>query len=351
LRQLKKDYQCIVIKVGTGLVIDTQIIDGLILQIAELLKQGKDIILVSSGAIACGMGILGLKSRPTKISHLQAAASIGQSELMQLYRRRLAAHNIKCAQVLLTWDDFDDRARYLNARNTLQILLKWGTLPIINENDTVSVEEIKFGDNDRLSALVANLIDADILIMLSDVDGLIDPVAGQVIRVVDKITPKIEKFASSTSSAVSVGGMKAKLSAARVAMESQIPCLIINGKKSNCLNLALSDPLNAGTLFLPAGARITARKKWLIFCARPKAKVCVDDGAKAALLSGKSLLTVGVIDLRGDFTKGDIVEIIDQKGAYFARGRVNFSSQDLEKIKGKQKMKEVIHRDDLVVKG
>jgi glutamate 5-kinase len=349
LKQSRKDYQRIVIKIGASLVVNPQIIDQLISQIADL-KQKREVILVSSGAIACGMGILGLKSRPTKLEHLQAAASLGQSELMQLYRKRFSAYKIECAQILLTWDDFDDRSRYLNARNTIQTLLKWGSLPIINENDTVSVEEIKFGDNDRLSALVANLVDADILIILSDVDGLLKPQTSEIIRVVTKITPAIERLASSSDKAISVGGMKTKLSAAGVAMESQIPCLIVNGKKSDALQLALSDPFNAGTLFLTGfRQRIPARKKWLIFCARPKARVCVDNGAKDALLAGKSLLTVGVIGLEGNFTRGDIVEITDQKGISFARGKVNFSAQDLDKIKGKKKMKEVIHRDNLVL--
>lgn len=350
MRQLKKEYQRIVIKIGASLIVEAKIIEQLVSQIADLVKQKRRVILVSSGAIACGMAILGLKSRPTKISHLQAAASIGQSELMQLYRRRFSAYNINCAQILLTWEDFDDRIRYLNARNTLQTLLKWGNLPIINENDTVSVDEIKFGDNDRLSALVANLVEADILIILSDVEGLLNPQNRQVLRVVDKITAKIEKFASSSYRPISVGGMKAKLSAAGVAMESQIPCLIINGKKRDCLSLALTDSFNAGTLFLPAQARIPARKKWLIFCARPKGRVYVDDGARNALLSGKSLLTVGVLGLEGDFNQGDIVELTDKRGISFARGKINFSAQDLDKIKGKQKMREVIHRDNLVIK-
>jgi glutamate 5-kinase len=349
LEQLKKDYQCIVIKIGASLLVNAQVVDQLIPQIADLIRQGRRVILVSSGAIACGMGILGLKTRPTKLSSLQAAASIGQSELMQLYRKRFSVYNIKCAQILLTWEDFDDRTRYLNAKNTIQALLKCDALPIINENDTVSVDEIKFGDNDRLSALVANLIDADILIILSDVEGLMEPGTDRVIPVIDKITKNIERCASSSDKAISVGGMKTKLAAGRIAMESQIPCLITNGKNNNVLSAALTDPLNAGTLFLPAEARIPARKKWLIFCSRPSGKVCVDDGAKKALLSGKSLLTVGVVGLEGNFLKGDIVEIVDQQGTRFARGKVNFSLNDLDKIKGKRKMKEAIHRDNIVI--
>ncbi len=350
MKKSVKDYQRIVIKIGASLLTDLQVVDRLVEQIADLINQRRQVILVSSGAIACGMGTLGLKTRPTRLDHLQAAASLGQSELMEIYRRRFSAFNIKCAQILLTWEDFDDRSRYLNAKNTLQVLLRWGSLPIINENDTVSVEEIKFGDNDRLSALVANLVEADMLIILSDVEGLLDPKTSEVIRVVNKITPKIERLASSSDKAISVGGMKTKLSAARIAMESQIPCLVIDGKKSRALQLALNDPLNAGTLFLPVEARIPARKKWLIFCSRPKGKIRVDNGAKAALLAGKSLLSVGVVGLEGNFTPGDAVEVTDKDGVAFARGRVNFSPQDLDRIKGKQKMKEVIHRDNLVIR-
>jgi glutamate 5-kinase len=349
LKQLRKDYQRIVIKIGASLLVDPKVIDQLITQIADLFRQKREVVLVSSGAIACGMGILGLRIRPTKLSHLQAAASLGQSQLMELYRRRFLAFNIKCAQILLTWEDFDERNRYLNAKNTLEVLLKWGSLPIINENDTVSVDEIKFGDNDRLSALVANLVDADFLIILSDVDGLINPNTSEVMRVVNKITPRVEKFASTSDKATSVGGMKTKLSAAKIAMESQIPCLIINGKRTDAIQFALCDPFSAGTLFLPAEMKIPARKKWFIFCARPKGKICVDGGAKVALLAGKSLLSVGVVGLDGSFNTGDIVEITDQKGTSFARGKVNFSVQDLDRIKGKKKMKEVIHRDNLVI--
>ena len=349
MKQFRKDYQRIVIKIGASLLVDTRIIDQLISQIAGLVKQKREVILVSSGAIACGMAILGLRSRPTKLEYLQAAASLGQSELMQLYQRRLSSYNIKCAQILLTWEDFDARNRYLNARHTIEVLLKWKNLPIINENDTVSVDEIKFGDNDRLSALVANLINADILIMLSDVDGLFKPGTSEIIRVVNDITPKIERLALSSDKAISVGGMKTKLSAARIAMESQIPCLIVNGKKRDVLSQALDDPFSVGTLFLPAEARIPARKKWLVFCTRPKGRICVDDGAKNALLAGKSLLTVGVVGLEGNFILGDIVDITDKQGISFARGKVNFSAQDLDSIKGKKKMKEVIHCDNLVV--
>ncbi|MFH1577945.1 MAG: glutamate 5-kinase [Candidatus Omnitrophota bacterium] len=359
MKQSERNYQRIVVKIGASLLGDPRIVNQLVSQIVSLINnkiphlttgRKREVILVSSGAVACGMAALGLKTRPTKLGHLQAAASLGQNKLMELYREKFSVYNIKCAQILLTWEDFNERSRYLNAKNTLQVLLKWGSLPIVNENDTVSVDEIRFGDNDRLSALVANLIDADMMIMLSDVEGLLNPKTNQVIRVVEKVTAGIEKMASSSTKATSVGGMKTKLSAARIAMESQIPCLIVDGKKPNALELALCDPFNAGTLFLPAGARITARKKWLSFCARTKGKICVDEGAKNALFAGKSLLVVGVVGLTGNFNPGDIVEIADKKGLTFARGKVNFSAHDLDRIKGKQKMNEAVHRDDLVVR-
>lgn len=350
MRQLRKNYQRIVIKIGASLLVNSRVVDSLVSQIAELISKKRELILVSSGAVACGMGILGLKSRPARLNYLQAAASLGQSELMQLYRRRFSEYDIKCAQVLLTWDDFDERSRYLNAKNTIETLLKWGSLPVINENDAVSVDEIKFGDNDRLSALTANLVNADILIILSDVEGLLKPKTSEVIRVIDEITPDIERLASSSAQAVSVGGMKAKLSAARIAMESQIPCLIIDGKKPDALKLAFNDAFNAGTLFLPNPTRqIPARKKWLIFCARPKGRICVDEGARNALFAGKSLLTVGVVEMHGGFNRGDIIELADKQGLAFARGKVNFSAQDLQKVKGMRKMKEVIHCDNMVL--
>ncbi len=360
MKLLAKNYQRIVVKIGTSLLTDSGTVDRLTAEIADLIKpakskssagskQKRELVLVSSGAIGCGMSLLGLKNRPKKLSHLQAAASLGQNELMKLYCNRFSAYGIKCSQVLLTWDDFDTRARYLSAKNTLDVLLKWGSLPIINENDAVSVDEIKFGDNDRLSALVANLIGADILIILSDVEGLLNRKTSELVKVVAKITPAIEKLATCSNKATSVGGMKTKLSAARMAMKSQIPCLIVNGKKDNILHSALADPWSSGTLFLPEKVGITARKKWLSFCARPKGKISVDDGAKNALLDGKSLLSVGVLSLDGHFSRGDIVDITNSRGICFARGKVNFSAQDLGNIKGKQKMKEVIHRDDLVI--
>ena len=343
-------YRRIVVKIGTKLIVDSKVMHSLVEQIADQVKGGREIILVSSGAIACGMDILDLKSRPTKIGHLQAAASVGQSELMQRYIKRFSIHGMHCAQILLTWEDFDDRARFLNARNTITTILKWKSLPIINENDTVSIDEIRFGENDRLSALVANLIEADILIILSDVDGLVHPHTKDVVRVIDKMSTQIEQYVLPRREDLSSGGMKAKLSAAQVAMESQIPCLITNGKRKNCLKEAFNSPFSAGTLFLPAGAKIPSRKKWLVFCTRPKGRIRIDDGAKKAIYAGKSLLTVGVLEAEGNFRQGDIIEIVNKDGKCFARGKSNFSAHDLNNARGQKRMKEVVHRNDLIIK-
>ena len=323
-------------------------LDHVVSQIADLKRQGRQVILVSSGAIAYGMKMLGLKKRPMKLDQLQAAASLGQNELMRFYADKFEPYDIKCAQILLTWDDFKDHTRYLNSKHTLEALLKLGALPIINENDTVSVEEIKFGDNDHLSALVASLVEADILIILSDVEGLLDR-QNMVVRTVPRITPEIEKLAHPSDKEFCVGGMQTKISAAKITSASNISCLIVDGKKPGVLKLALCDPYNAGTWFYPKPNGLNARKRWLIFCAKPKGKIWVDDGAKKALFNNKSLLSVGFIKHEGRFSNQDIVEIADASGAVFGRGKVNFSAQELDEVKGQKKIKEVIHKDDLVL--
>jgi len=348
LERSLKDYRRIVIKIGASLLTSKEGLDCVISQIAGFIRDKRQVILVSSGAIAFGMKTLGLKTRPSRLDQLQAAASLGQNELMRFYADKFEPYDIKTAQILLTWEDFNDRTRYLNSKHTIEALLGWSALPIINENDTVSVEEIRFGDNDRLSALVANLVGADILIILSDVEGLLDR-NGQVVRMVEQITPSIERLASPTDKEFCVGGMKTKISAAKIAVESSIPCIIVDGKKSTGLTLALSRPFEAGTIFLPKERSLSAAKRWVVFCAKPKGQIWVDDGAKKALLNNKSLLSVGLIRYEGKFNHGDIVDISDSKDEVFGRGKVNFSSQDLDKVKGLQKMKEVIHKDDLVI--
>lgn len=249
----RRKYKRVVVKVGSSLFakgknkLDTALIASIGNQISDLIKEGKEVILVSSGAIALGMSILKLANRPKELGSLQATAAIGQHELMHVYRRALDKHGLICAQLLLTWDDFSAH-RYLNAKNTLNTLLKLKCVPIINENDTVATEEIKFGDNDKLSAMVAILVDADLLIILSDVDGLLNK-EKKVIPIVDKITAEIKALACSTSKKTCVGGMITKIQAAHIAVESGIPCVIANGDTKGIIREVANNPYSFGTIF------------------------------------------------------------------------------------------------------
>ncbi len=251
----QRNYKRIVVKIGASIFagdkhkIDTSLIHDISSQISDLIKQGKEVVIVSSGAIAIGMSILKTASRPKELAYLQATAAIGQHELMYIYKLAFNKHGINCAQLLLTWDDFSDR-RYLNAKHTLNTLLELKCVPIINENDTVATEEIKFGDNDKLSALVSILVDADLLIILSDVDGLLDK-NKKVIRSVGKITPAIKSLACPTSKKTCVGGMITKIQAASIAVDSGIPCVIANGGKKSIVSRAALAPYSCGTIFIP----------------------------------------------------------------------------------------------------
>jgi glutamate 5-kinase len=353
LKQSAKNYKRIVVKIGSSLFrsdceLDFSFVQNIAKEIARLKQEDKEILLVSSGAIALGMSSLKLTCRPKDLSELQAVAAIGQGELMNMYRGLFEKNNTSCAQVLLTWEDFDSRKRYLNAKNTLLTLLKLGSLPIINENDTVSVEEIKFGDNDRLSALVATLVSADLLVVLSDVDGLLGEDKKTVVRIVDEITPKIKKLACPTDKASCVGGMITKLEAARIAVESGIPCVIANGRRKDIVNLAANTPEGSGTLFI-SKKNLDARERWIAFSTKPKGKIVVDAGAKNALLNRKSLLAVGVVTAEGGFDQGDIVSITEAQCGEFARGRCNLSRRQLDKVKGRRFDKEVIHSNNIVI--
>jgi len=362
LKGLEKDYKRIVIKIGSSLLfrrlaeddyahginLDFNIIKGITGQIIRLIKNGKKVVIVSSGAIAMGMSMLKIVSRPKGLSYLQAVAAIGQHELMDIYKGFfIKKEKLNCAQILLTWEDFDDRERYLNAKNTLFKLLELGTVPIINENDTVSTDEIKFGDNDRLSALVSSLIGADLLIILSDIDGLLDR-DKKVIRVIDEITPQIKALACPTNKKTCVGGMITKIEAAKIAVDSGIPCVIANGRSKNIIFSVVKEPERYGTLFSPKKG-LAARERWIAFGTKAKGKILVDDGAKRALLNKKSLLSVGVIGLEGNFEMGDIVSVMDKQNYELARGKVGLSSKQLEKAKGSRYDKEVIHRDNIVI--
>ncbi len=353
MKQLEKNYKRIVVKIGSSLlysdkkILDYNFVENIIVQIATLIRCGIEVILVSSGAIAGGMYVLKFNSRPKDLTSLQALAAVGQHFLMSQYRRFFIREKLECAQILLTWEDFDSRKRYLNAKNTLLKLLKLGTIPIINENDTVSTDEIKFGDNDRLSALVSSLIGADLLIILSDIDGLLDK-DKKIIQVVDEITPQIKAFASSTNNKTCVGGMITKIEAAKISMDSGIPCVIANGRTKDIILSVIKEPEKYGTLFFPKRG-LAARKRWIAFGTKPKGKILVDDGARRALSNKKSLLSVGVTGLEGNFDIGDIVSVVDRQDYEFARGKVGLSSKQLDKVKGSRYDKEVIHRDNIVI--
>jgi len=357
LKQSGRHCKRIVVKIGSslffrkqdssGIDLDFNILHGIARQITDLMEAGNEVVIVSSGAIALGMSLLKVSARPKELSRLQAMAAIGQHELMDIYRELFNRSKLNCGQVLLTYEDFNDRQRYLNAKNTLLTLLKLKSVPVINENDTVSTEEIKFGDNDKLSALVASLISADILVMLSDVDGLLDN-NKKVIKVVTKINQQIKSFACPTDKVTCVGGMIAKIDAAKIAVDSGIACVIANGRRENVLARIADDPMASGTLFLPE-KRLDERQRWIAFGTKSKGRIIVDDGAKKALLNKKSLLSVGISDAEGLFECGDVVSIVDARGNEFARGKTCVSCHQLGKIKGRHSDKEVIHCDNIVM--
>jgi glutamate 5-kinase len=322
-------------------------------------------VLVSSGAIGAGVGKLQLGKRPTDLPHLQACAAVGQSALMQLYLEAFAAHNILPAQILLTASDFDHRARYLNVRHTIHTLFEYECLPIINENDTVSVAEIKFGDNDQLAAMVANLLQARLLVLLTNVDGLYtaDPrsdATAKLVPTVESIDSSVTSLAGATRSELGTGGMKSKLKAARIATASGCSVIMANGGEDRILDRVFAgEPV--GTLFQPHADNLPAWKRWLGFTAQPKGTITVDAGAKKALLeSGKSLLPVGVKAVAGDFGKGDPISICDESGTEIARGLRNYASAEAGRYAGLQSDQiaqrfgkipymEIVHRDNLAV--
>lgn len=365
----KTKFKKIVIKVGTKTLtskngkLNKAKIRQLVSQITRLMKQGIKVILVSSGAIAEGMSVMGLRQRPENLPFLQAAAAIGQSRLMRIYNHYFHEKKIVAAQVLLTQADLNDRKRYLNARNTLNELLERKAVPIVNENDTVSTDEIKFGDNDKLSALVANLIGADCLIILTDVDGLYCLDEKNNMKKIDEVKEINEEIASlvyETACFISVGGMKSKLEAARTVTSAGISCIIANGNEKNIISKIITGK-NPGTVFAPLRERLKEKKRWIAYGAKPRGRVKVDKGARKALCQqNRSLLAAGVVGYSGSFAYGDMVSIVDDKGKEFARGLINYSAAELDKIKGLKTGKieevlghkyfdEVIHRDNLVI--
>lgn len=345
----------VVVKVGSSVIAGytlkarTAQLRSLVGQISALNKKGIEVVLVSSGAIVLGLGELGIKTRPTDLASLQAFAAIGQAVLMKTYSDLFKKAKAKCGQVLLTWDDFDSRTRYLNASHTLQALLARGVIPVINENDTISTDEIKFGDNDKLSSLVAGLVHADLLIILSDVEGLYDD-GKKVFSEVKEITADIEGVASSKiKKNISRGGMSAKLQAIKIATHANIPCVIANGATKDVLARVVSGE-RIGTYFWSKEDKVLARRHWIAFIAKPKGAIIIDDGAAKALLKGgKSLLLPGIVKTEGHFKAEDVIVIRDKSGMEIARGISNYSIADILHAEDKKGKREVVHCDDMVM--
>jgi glutamate 5-kinase len=373
LRQdIAESARLIVVKVGTRVLtgpdglLDAARIESLGRQFDALLATGRRVVLVSSGAVGAGMGRMGLSTRPQELAHLQAVAAIGQSCLIEAYERSLRSKNRHAAQVLLVADDLQDRTRYLNIRNTLRALLDYGAIPIINENDTVSVEELRtsFGDNDRLAALVTTLLGADLLVLLSDVDGVFDrhpsePGASRLDRV-ETIDAGVESLARDRLGGLSKGGMASKIAAARIATEAGSHCIIASGRDDRVLeSIVAGEPV--GTLFVGRGVTMPAWKRWLGWSADSRGRIVVDPGAQQAVVAqGRSLLAAGVRRLEGSFATGDVVSLAGEDGREFARGLVNYPEADLRRIAGLKTEQiagelgycpydEVVHRDNLAV--
>jgi glutamate 5-kinase len=365
--------QTVVVKIGTNVLtradgtLEPQRVQALADQVQRIRATGRRVALVSSGAIGAGVGRLGLARRPTDLRQLQACAAVGQALLMRAYEDCLTRHGIPTAQILLTAGDFDSRSRYLNARNTILSLFEWGCLPIINENDTVSVAEIRFGDNDHLAAMVTNLLQAPLLILLSVVEGLYsadpatDPTA-EVIRTVPQIDGDVLERAGATRSSLGSGGMRSKLRAARLATVAGESVILADGSRPGILDaLFRAEPV--GTLFLPHAGTLTAWKRWLGYTARPRGRLLLDDGAtKAVRDQGRSLLPIGVVQVVGSFGKGDVVALCGPDGVEFARGLTNYAagaadrlrglrSEQIREVLGTVPYEEVVHRDNLVVIG
>jgi glutamate 5-kinase len=346
----------VVVKLGTGVLTDSRKqpdlsqMEQLVGQIAEQRKSGKEMVLVTSGAVGAGMGVLGYNRRPAEVSELQACAAVGQSRLMATYEKLFAVHGLSVAQILLTHDDLEHHERHLNARNTLVTLLRLGVVPIINENDVVSSTELKFGDNDKLSALVASLLPADLLVILTTVDGVLENFGKPNVRtipLVEKIDTALESIAGGTDSVTAVGGMASKIQAAKIVVRSGIPLVIASGKKKQSLAKVLAAQ-EEGTLFIPRPTRLRGRKRWIAFFHHPKGTLYVDAGARKALReNGKSLLPPGVARWEGDFEAGEVVRICDLDGTEFARGLAGLKAAQLQERQ--RKGVEVVHRDNLVI--
>jgi glutamate 5-kinase len=353
----------VVIKIGSGVISNTaglekSQIEAIAKDVCGLLDRDLEVIIVSSGAVAAGKGQLGIVGRPQTIPQKQAAAAIGQTRIIRDYKETFQGLNYNVAQVLLTRDDLSNRRRYLNARNTVMTLLEYGVTPIVNENDTVVVEEIRFGDNDNLSALVTTLVEADLLIILSDVDGFYDrdptddPTA-QLIPIIERVTPDIEALGGNSNGDLGTGGMSTKLKAAKRAALSGVGTLIVNGRTPDILNRIFAGE-EVGSYFLPAQSKLTAKKHWIAFSKKPRGKLLVDEGGQRAIVkTGKSLLPSGICGVEGGFERGDAVRLCNRDGEEFARGVISYSLAETLQIMGKQcaEIKETLgykYRDEVV---
>jgi glutamate 5-kinase len=369
-RQILQRVKRIVVKIGSRVLaslesgLDMKVMGGLVWDMLKLRDQGYEIVVVSSGAILAGITKLRLKSPPGDIPLKQAAAAVGQTTLMWTYERLFSQHQVRVAQVLLTRDDISNRRRYLNARNTIFTLLHHGVVPVINENDTVVVEEIRLGDNDNLSALVTSLAEADLLVILTDVDGLCsaDPSKdknARLIRVVERVTPEVERLAGEGRS-LGTGGMITKLEAANKVASFGVSAVIANGRRPGILGQIMQGD-EVGTLFLPRRRGLSSRKHWIAHALKPKGKLVVDAGACRALVEhGKSLLPSGIKQVEGRFAVGDMISCVGADGVEVARGLSNYHSYEIERIQGRKTHEieavlgyksydEVIHRDNLVL--
>lgn len=361
----------IVVKLGSQILssergLQNRRIKGLVRDLSALHDGGREIIVVSSGAVASGMSRLGFEGRPKQLPQEQALAAVGQIKLMALYERYFAQFGKNVAQVLLTHEDLSNRRRYLNAKHTFTTLLGWNIIPIVNENDTVAVEEMKFGDNDHLSALVSTLLEVDLLVILSDVDGVFDRDPrfhreARLLPVVRDLEAAKDASREAKPTLLGRGGMFSKVRAAEQTSHSGIPTLIANGQKAGILAEVFNERTAVGTLVLPEENRLTSRKHWILYNLKPSGDVVVDKGAYVALVErGRSLLPSGLRGVRGSFGVGECVRCITERGREFARGLVNYNAQELDQIKGSHSAKiesilgykaydEIIHRDDLVL--
>ncbi|MDP8215308.1 MAG: glutamate 5-kinase [Candidatus Euphemobacter frigidus] len=361
----------LVVKVGSRLLtgkkgsLNKRLVGRIVAQIADLKSQGREILLVTSGAIAAGRQELGLRRKPRDLPALQAAAAVGQTVLMHIYHEYFGKAGLRVGQILLTRDGLHHRVRHLNVRHTLLALLEKGVIPIINENDSVAVDEIKFGDNDYLAALVANLVQADLLILLTDVEGLLEPAVHpdgprEVIHQVERVTPDILAMIENGYKEYSRGGMRSKIEAAEIVTRAGGRVVIAGGARPNVLTDIVAGE-EVGTFFPTTFARMRARKSWIAFSRLQKGRIIVDGGARQALVErDKSLLASGVTGVDGDFQAGDMVSITGEEGKEFCRGLVNYSSRELEQIKGQKTGRiesilgykyydEVVHRDNLLI--